>query len=202
MKTKEKIKHKALVLFNQKGFKNVTLRAIASALGKSYGNITYHYKSKEDLIMELYKDMILETSEIMSSFESNNLFHGILDVPKKTFAISMKYLFFYVDYVEVKRSYQKIYLEVEDGNAMRKQYYMELLKELQGQEILRRELTPKDLDYLMDLSGAMRTFFFINLHLDNFTDPDLEDKYIAYVNQLVVPYLSTSGLEMYKAYLK
>ncbi len=202
MKTKEKIKYKALALFNQKGFKNVTLREIASALEKSYGNITYHYKSKEDLIMELYKDMVIDTSEIMTSFRPDNLFHGILNAPQKAFEISMKYLFFYVDYVEIKRSFKQIYLKVEESNAIRKQHYMVILEQLQAQEILRAELTPNDLNYLMDLSGAMRTFFFINLHPDQFFNKNLENEYISYVNKLVVPYLSTNGLELYRAYLK
>ena len=40
MKTKQLIINKAIELFNAKGIKNVTLREIASAINKSYGNVT------------------------------------------------------------------------------------------------------------------------------------------------------------------
>ncbi|MFK7772957.1 MAG: TetR/AcrR family transcriptional regulator [Saprospiraceae bacterium] len=201
MKTKKKIKITATELFNQKGVKNVTLREVAKALDKSYGNITYHFKTKNHLILELYDDMITETNEIMKSFNPQNLFHGILDAPKTTFKISMKYLFFYVDYVEIRRSYQAVFSKAEESNAFRKKRYLKILQTLQAQKILRKELTQDDLNYLMDLSGAMRTFFFLNLHPDNFDDQGLAKKYITYVNNLVKPYLTTKGLKEFIAYL-
>ncbi len=202
MKTKDKIKIKATELFNVKGVKNVTLREVAKALDKSYGNVTYHFKTKAHLIIELYEDMLTETIQIIHEFDMNNVFLSILDAPKKTFEISMKYLFFYVDYVEIRRNYEDIYTRVEDDNALRKINYLQLLKMLQLQGILREELTTSNLDYLMNLSGAMRTFFFINLHPDDFTNSDLEENYISHVNQLVYPYLTTKGINEYNTYLR
>lgn len=200
MKTKNKIKVKATELFNSKGFKNVTLREVAKELGISYGNVTYHYKTKKDVIESLYEDMLVETKQILQTFDMTNLFKGILEAPKLTFQISMKYLFFYVDFVEVKRSYLELSKRIEKDNEERKYGYLFLLQKLQKQGILREELTQSDLDYLMNLSGAMRTFFFINLPPDNFNDVDLEIKYVNYVNQLVYPYLTEKGIEKYKEY--
>ncbi|GAA3589426.1 TetR/AcrR family transcriptional regulator [Flavivirga amylovorans] len=202
MKTKGKIKNKARELFNQKGFKNVTLREVAKSLEKSYGNITYHFKTKNTLVFELYEDMVAETNEIMLSFDFQNLFLGILIAPRKTFEISMKYVFFYVDYVEIRRSYKDIYLKAENDNAYRKEGYMKLLKLLQAQKILREELTQDDLNYLMDLSGAMRTFFFLNLHPENFDDKALKETYVKYINHLIFPYLTKKGIEEYKLHLE
>ena len=200
MKTRDKIKAKATELFNVKGVKNVTLREVAKTLDISYGNVTYHFKTKGHLLMDLYEEMVKETSGIMQTFDMQNIFAGILNAPKQTFAISMKYLFFYVDYVEIRRNYTEIYSRVESDNAARKTGYLQILNLLQTQGILRQELTENDLNYLMDLSGAMRTFFFINLHPERFTDPDLEHDYIYYVNQLVYPYLTPKGIELYHAY--
>ena len=152
MNTKEKIKDKALELFNKKGVKNVTLREVAKELHKSYGNITYHYKTKSDLVLDLYKDMVEETSGIIQSFDFKNLFLGILSAPKKTFLISLKFLFFYVDYVEIRRNYKNIYLKAETDNNLRKQHFLKILTLLQEQGILRKELTHDDLNYLMELN--------------------------------------------------
>jgi len=202
MKTKDKIKTKATELFNKKGFTNVTLREVAKALNISYGNVTYHYKTKNELILALYEDMLAETKAILESFNPENLFLGLLEAPKQTFKISIKYLFFYVDYVEVRRQYKDLYLRVEKDNALRKTQYLSILQLLQNQGILREDLTLEDLNYLMDLSGGMRTFFFINLLPEEFNTPNLEEQYISYVNQLVFPYLSGKGLEEYKRFNK
>jgi AcrR family transcriptional regulator len=201
MKTKDKIRVKAIALFNSKGFKNVTLREVAKELGISYGNVTYHFKTKKEVIELLYEDMLAETKQILQTFDMSNLFKGILEAPKLTFQISMKYLFFYVDFVEVKRSYKELASRIEKDNEERKSGYLLLLNQLQKEGILREELTQSDLDYLMNLSGAMRTFFFINLHPDNFNDVDLETKYVTYINQLVYPYLTQHGIERYKEYI-
>ena len=64
MKTKDKIKIKATELFNNKGFKNVTLREVAKALGISYGNVTYHFKTKKEVIKD--EDGFEEESETLT----------------------------------------------------------------------------------------------------------------------------------------
>lgn len=202
MKTKDKIKNASRKLFNNKGFKNVTLREVANELSISYGNVTYHFKTKQQLILCLYEDMLKETKEIIKTFDSDNLFTGILDAPKITFEISMKYLFFYVDFIEIKRSYPNLSLKLEEDNSSRKKGYLQILKQLKAQGILRDELTDNDLDYLMDLSGAIRTFFFINLNPNDFFNKDLKNKYIAYVNNLILPYLTTEGMKQYKSSLE
>lgn len=40
-------------LFTENGYKNVSMRQIADALGISVGNLTYHFKKKEELIEAL-----------------------------------------------------------------------------------------------------------------------------------------------------
>lgn len=47
---KQAILDTARQLFNEKGFHDTCMRDIASALHISVGNLTYHYKKKEDLI--------------------------------------------------------------------------------------------------------------------------------------------------------
>ncbi len=200
MNIKDIIKEKALELFNTKGVMNVTLREVAKELNKSYGNITYHYRTKNYLITALYNDMMIETKAITTSFSNVNLFYEILDAPKKTFKISMKYLFFYVDYIEIRRNFSTVFINFEKNNDIRKVFYKSILEQLQDQGIIRAELSTKDLDYLMELSGAIRTFFFLNLSLENFLDKELENQYVEYVNRLLIPYLTSNGLEQYNTY--
>ena len=57
MKTNEKIRNQALILFNDKGVDQVSSLEISQALKISYGNLTYHYKKKDDIVSALYSQM-------------------------------------------------------------------------------------------------------------------------------------------------
>lgn len=69
--TKDKIKKSAIELFNTQETMSVTTNHIAKKAGISAGNLYYHYKNKEEIIREIYKDM-------SATFESYNSFEQIL----------------------------------------------------------------------------------------------------------------------------
>lgn len=59
--TRERIIQTSIELFNKKGIPNVTLRRIASEAKISIGNLTYHFKRKEDLLratLDLLRDRL------------------------------------------------------------------------------------------------------------------------------------------------
>ena len=66
--TKKKIKKQALELFNENDTFSISTNHIAKALKISSGNLYYHYKNKEDIILDIYQDMI-EKFEELNSFE-------------------------------------------------------------------------------------------------------------------------------------
>jgi len=55
MKTKDKIVHESLKLFNQRGERAVTTNHIAEHLGMSPGNLYYHFRNKEDIIKSIFE---------------------------------------------------------------------------------------------------------------------------------------------------
>lgn len=55
-KLKDRIKETAKRLFAENGYDSVTLRAIAEEAGTTIGNLTYHYRQKEDLVEAIQKD--------------------------------------------------------------------------------------------------------------------------------------------------
>lgn len=55
---KERILNKALELFNTYGYESVKMRDISSSLNISPGNLTYHFKKKMTLSMQLYSSNV------------------------------------------------------------------------------------------------------------------------------------------------
>jgi len=66
-KTKEKILRTALGLFNNEGESAVSSVDIASVIGISPGNLYYHYKGKDEIIVELFADFEEEIRQVLSS---------------------------------------------------------------------------------------------------------------------------------------
>ena len=203
MNTKNVIKEKSRELFNQEGLPAVTLRDVAAALQKSYGNITYHFAGKEQVVKALYEDMVAELQAVSQHFkQDDDLLAKILDAPNETFHISLKYLFLFKDYVYILRTYPQIAIAIKQSNEMRKVGLKQVLLHLQQIGILSADLTEKDIVYIMELSAAMRTFFFLQLTENEIDNANFQGEYVEYVNQLLYPYLSAKGQELRQKYEK
>lgn len=196
MKTREIIKETSRVLFNAKGLMHVTLRDVADEMGKSYGNITYHFRTKALVIEALYADMMAELTVATSPDQLAN--HTIFTLPTLTYKISIRYLFFYFDYMELHRNFPAFMRKVERDNKKRMLHWRPMLKQLQQAGILDSELNDDDLDYLMDISGVVRTFYF----QQHYPNKMSEKGYLDYVNKLLFPYLTAHGRKVYASIKK
>lgn len=195
MNTEEKIKSKGIDLFNQFGFCNVTLRQISQELGISYGNVTYHFSNKSKLLDSIYEDMNIKLTQIQSMLQPDEqLLKYFLKLPDYNFDITLEYIFFYKDFLELKRKYSEFYEKVEIKNQIRRNQWLQLLSALQQNEYLKKELTSEDLNYIIELSISMRMFYFQNTDLKQIEKNTFKDK----VNRLLLPYLSDHGLQIYK----
>ncbi len=54
---RETILQTSLDLFNRHGFSSVSLRQIAAAIGISHGNLCYHFKNKEKILLALFQGL-------------------------------------------------------------------------------------------------------------------------------------------------
>ncbi len=60
MEAIDRIKHEAYILFAENGYTGTSMRDIANKVGIKAASIYSHYKSKEDLFIDLFKDCISE----------------------------------------------------------------------------------------------------------------------------------------------
>lgn len=66
MTTREKIIDKAILLFIEKGFDNVTVDDICEATGITKPTFYYHLSSKDDIILQYYDYMINDLSPMLT----------------------------------------------------------------------------------------------------------------------------------------
>ena len=193
MSTKKIIKEKSRILFNQRGVTNVSLRDVGKELNRSYGNLTYHYPTKEDLVLEIYKEMNVELTDLQSPSAYENMLMYFLTLPLISYEISLKYLFFTVDFVEIKRNFPRVYSKMVMSQDKRKQMWLQLLKKLHADGFLIDSLIEDDLMYLMFLSGSIRSSYFQLLPTSQYNKIEFSKT----VNRLLKNYLSRKGLKVY-----
>jgi len=99
MKTRDKIIQESIVLFNEKGERNVTTNHIAAHLGISPGNLYYHFRNKEDIILSIYdeyaRDFLIDTlSQVNTDLKPLDAIISYMDA---VFHMMIKFRFFYTN---------------------------------------------------------------------------------------------------------
>jgi AcrR family transcriptional regulator len=124
MKTRDKIIQASIVLFNEQGERNVTTNHIAAHLSISPGNLYYHFRNKEDIILSIYEEyagnLLLETFPQVSS-EIKPLDTIILYMDA-VFQMTMKFRFFYSNLpvlLEKNPNLREKYVKVQHAIAER-----------------------------------------------------------------------------------
>lgn len=198
MNTKKQILEASRLLFNEKGVMNITLRDVAKYLNKSYGNVTYHFPIKEDIIFELLSEMNEELVLLQGIDESENLLLYLFNLPSSNYSISVKYLFFIIDYLELKRNYSVIQDKINKLNGDRRNNWKKTLLRLKKLEYFDKKITIADLEYIMYLSYSVRVTYFQTAELISYSNSE----YTIMVTRLLKPYLSLKGLVIYENWLE
>ncbi|WP_343673976.1 TetR/AcrR family transcriptional regulator [Chitinophaga sp.] len=120
MDTKEKILAAALALYNEKGI-SATTRHIAASMAISPGNLHYHFKHTDDIILELYSRLAAEMDQLVLELGNGDVKHFI----QASFLVVYKYRFIFLNFVEIAAEIPSI-----------QQHYFQLFKR-RGKEFKR-----------------------------------------------------------------
>lgn len=109
IKTRDRILDASLMLFNSVGEPNVTTLLISDELEISPGNLYYHFKSKGDIVEELFDryenemvDLLAVPEDVEISLDQQSFFLHLL------FETVARYRFLYQDLVNVLSRYDQL----------------------------------------------------------------------------------------------
>ncbi|AWB59205.1 MULTISPECIES: TetR/AcrR family transcriptional regulator [unclassified Colwellia] len=196
MKTRDKIIQASIVLFNEQGERNVTTNHIAADLGISPGNLYYHFRNKEDIILSIYEEyarnLLIETMpEVSPDVKPLDAILLYMDV---VFQAMMKFRFFYSNLPVLLAKNPLLhdkYVEVQGFIAQR---VSELLLSLRDAKMM--DFSDEDLPDIVSILRLVNTFWLSFYQTQN-NDNEINDAvfYQGVLKILVIihPYISTEA---------
>jgi len=198
MSIKEKIQQQAIALFSDKGFSAVTMRQIADALGISPGNLTYHYKSKSDLIAVIYQQMHEEAKDYIIT-EGYITLHHFEQMMEKYYKLTQRYKFFFNDVVHITRQYSEVGKMYEESNLLRFEQGKKLLDYYVASGRMKPASALIDYDKLVHNIWMVSAFWSSQEQVIPSPDyPTNKTTPVDMAMQLLIPHLTEKGMEEYQ----
>lgn len=202
MKTRDKIIQASIVLFNEQGERNVTTNHIAADLGISPGNLYYHFRNKEDIILSIYEEyarnLLIETMpEVTPDVEPLDAIILYMDV---VFQAMMKFRFFYSNLPVLLAKNPLLHDKYVDVQSFIADRVSQLLLSLKKANMM--EFDDEDLPDIVSILRLVNTFWLSFYQTQN-NDAEIHDSvfYQGVLKILVIiqPYISDSAKEEFLA---
>lgn len=204
MKTRDRILHTSLALFNEFGEPNVTTLQIADEMDISPGNLYYHFKNKTEILVELFSwfeqqmNDLLDIDDFSASVEDQWLFLHLV------FENIAQYRFLYQDMVNLFGRHEKIGLRFKRILEKKRKATILICKTLEAQGVL--TATDKEIFALAENIVLTATYWISYAKVMHGSQGDSElNQGVFQVMSLVAPYLRAEEREqlqvMGEAYL-
>jgi AcrR family transcriptional regulator len=188
MKTRDRILHTSLELFNRLGEPNVTTLLIADEMNISPGNLYYHFKSKTDIVNELFGWFETEITPLLVVPGEP------LDIEDQWFFLHLifesiaRYRFIYKDVVNVLERYSHLKPRFNRIIGRKRAASLTILHTLQTQVVL--EANEAEIESLSD-NIVMTATFWLNYAIVSQMDSEEEPlmRGVYQVISLPAPYL-------------
>lgn len=200
MKTKEKILQTALEQFNENGSSKITTNHIAEKMGISPGNLYYHYRNKEEIVLTLWENMI---SEIEVPFQEDPSFdqgHSFILFLYDFFGITYKYRFFWLEMAVLIGKDPVLKQRYTDRTRNLLKTYKQAVYDWHKSGFLKKSLAMEELDQLIENTFFLTQFWTLHtyIHEDKITRENLQ-KGAGQVIKTIKPYLNPEILEVIEA---
>jgi AcrR family transcriptional regulator len=195
-RTKEEILKCALRLFNENGISQVSLRKISIEMGISLGNLTYHFKKREEIIDALYLNLVSNLNEVVNEkLGLKSQFQLLFEIPMATLSNFYEYRFLMLDFVLITRNHSTIGNHYRKLIKEREQQFEMLIKDLVVAKLLREELIDNEYKYLFKNLRIVSDFWLSSSSIDKNGKTSKKDvlEGSQLLENIIYPYLTLEG---------
>ncbi|MBQ0834446.1 TetR/AcrR family transcriptional regulator [Marinobacter sp.] len=199
IKTRDRIRNTSLALFNSQGEPNVTTLLISDELDISPGNLYYHFKSKGDIVEELFTafeaemlDLLAVPDDVDVSLDQQSFFLHLL------FETVARYRFLYQDLVNVLSRYERLQVRFKRILKKKTTAFRSICESLRRQNMMAIER--EDLNALCEqltLTACYWSAFDTLSHLDDRESVD-PGRGVYQMMHLMLPYFAPDVQEQAK----
>jgi AcrR family transcriptional regulator len=192
MKTKDRIIETALYLFNEEGEPNVTTNHIADEMDISPGNLYYHYRSKDDIIWQIFlnyekkiKQVLLQKDVNYTSMEDMWLYLHMV------FEVIAEYRFLYRNLIQLMNRIDYLKRHFRHILALKSQTALTIMKQLAADDLLNTdEQTIASLADQIALTATFWLNYSIAIYDDNYDEEKKLSHGIFHIMRMVSPFLT------------
>ncbi|MEO0897621.1 MAG: TetR/AcrR family transcriptional regulator [Bacteroidota bacterium] len=201
MSRKEDIKVAAIRMFNELGLNQVSLKTIAREMGISDGNLRYHYKTKEDLILAIFYDMCGGLDQLVLKQKIEDLgIDMILKGQKESFDIFYEFRFLMLNLSTIVRNpeLKRIQEYLQETLTQRKKAYHVIFLYMVGKGNLIAEPEEGRYEKIIDQMFLVGDFWLSDAAI--YHPNDLQGQIKHYLELLLlplVPYFTDEGRRIY-----
>lgn len=195
-KTKEEILKCALRLFNENGISQVSLRDISIEMKISLGNLTYHFKKREEIVDALYLNLVSKLNEVINEkLGTKSQFQLLFEIPRVTLSNFYEYRFLMLDFVLITRNHNSIGNHYRKLIEERKQQFEMLINDLVETKLLREELFDNEYKYLFKNLRIVSDFWLSSSSIDKNGKTSKKDvlEGTQLLENIIFPYLTHNG---------
>ncbi|GAA4275299.1 TetR/AcrR family transcriptional regulator [Aquimarina mytili] len=196
--TKSEIIRHAVLLFNKKGFFNVSIKDIADAMKISPGNLTYHFKKKEHLLSAIQDEILSSSVDIMPKGRYITLDH-FEEMFSRFYNVQQRYSFFFLDISYLIVEYPSILDVYKVATKKRFSEARKLVDHFIATDRLLAENDRIDYDVVIHNLWMVSTFWTTSTMLiDKKKSALLNNSPIDALWGILSPYLTTKGFDEYQ----
>ena len=191
--TRSKILSTAQRLFNENGYRKVSLRKISDAIGISIGNLTYHFKKRDDILKALLENNLVELNTDKAKSLDDLRLH-LLQMTKGIQANS----FFFSD-MSLQTMDDDLYEYNSSNVKKQKEILLKKVMDLRECGVIKKSVRDEDLRDIIEMEMLSHVTWAVNSGRKNtYTTMD-EDSFISLSLRLFRPYLSKEGIRQLEA---
>lgn len=189
----------ALELFNEHRSASVSTNRIAEACEISKGNLNYHFRTKQDIILALFADITVEMNRAWYEDHRNPTMEHMAFMFVRQLRLIWRYRFFYREIIPLLRESKLLRRRFNEVRVRRVAEVKRFMKGLIAAGLFRADYTDEQLDLLITSTWVLSDHWLNHIET---TGQEVDEAafrlgYDILVN-MVTPYLTPTGLQALK----